>query len=240
MASKDFYDCGCMVQGDQVFSCDKHRDNPIVRVESDSSRIDPGAAVSGREQEIRARLCDGSFGCFIGDEEDGLYLLDTLTALRQEHTEQRETITRLNRRAQSAEAAADTQAEDWNKRAAGSALRNHYYVRTRDAEGALAAERYTAEIIHERAMQAEADLAALRQQVAQQEQAERSVDQQLAEARATVQQLRTALTTAGFDIFAASPLQHHGPCAFWKDKPCDCPLAKIAAALPEQTGAQET
>jgi hypothetical protein len=56
----------------------------------------------------------------------------------------------------------------------------------------------------------------------------------IAEARATVQQLKAALIAAGFDIKQASPLQHHGPCAFWKNKPCDCPIAKIAA-LPEQT-----
>ena len=31
MASKVFYDCGCMEQGDQYFACEQHKADPIVR-----------------------------------------------------------------------------------------------------------------------------------------------------------------------------------------------------------------
>jgi len=30
MASKTFYDCGCMEQGDQYFRCDQHANDPLV------------------------------------------------------------------------------------------------------------------------------------------------------------------------------------------------------------------
>lgn len=34
-----------------------------------------------------------------------------------------------------------------------------------------------------------------------------------------------------FDPSEASPLQHHGPCGFWRDKPCTCPIRVIAKQL---------
>lgn len=65
--------------------------------------------------------------------------IDTQTALIAEVERLRLVNKRLHRRAQSAEAAADANAGDWNKRAAGAQLRNHHYVRAEAAEARLAA-----------------------------------------------------------------------------------------------------
>ncbi len=40
-----------------------------------------------------------------------------------------------------------------------------------------------------------------------------------------------ALRAAGFDINKSAPLQHFGPCRHWTGGACNCPLAKIDAAL---------
>ena len=39
------------------------------------------------------------------------------------------------------------------------------------------------------------------------------------------------LLKAHFNIEDASPLQHFGPCGFWQDKPCDCPMSEIQKVL---------
>jgi hypothetical protein len=42
--------------------------------------------------------------------------------------------------------------------------------------------------------------------------------------------LREAISAA-FQPDEASPLQHYGTCGWWANRPCDCPIKSIAAAL---------
>jgi hypothetical protein len=44
--------------------------------------------------------------------------------------------------------------------------------------------------------------------------------------------LVNAIRAAGFDASEGAPLQHFGPCQFWRDvSRCNCPIKEVVAAL---------
>lgn len=65
MASKTFYECGCMEQGDQFFLCSKHKGRGVVA--TGPLKLEPADSPHPTEQPIQEEMIDRWVGAVAGD-----------------------------------------------------------------------------------------------------------------------------------------------------------------------------
>lgn len=108
MASKTFYECGCMEQGEQFFRCEKHKERLVEQIQQaghgamipDPARLE---AIKAQAEAVAKRICSGGLEIvpwqnIVGPIYDALdSQAATIEALTKEKKEADERVTLLPR-----------------------------------------------------------------------------------------------------------------------------------------------